>query len=68
MNQRTNTSHLRLEPLEDRLAPTTLTVVPRATLPDAAVAHVPTGLTIGAAASHSQATDHSGGVVTIAED
>ena len=58
----TNRFRLRLEELEDRLAPTTLTVTPPATLP--AAAHVPSALTIGAAASHSQAA-HSGGVVVI---
>jgi hypothetical protein len=52
----------RLESLEDRLAPTTLTVTPPATLP--AAAHVPSAQTIGAAASASQAS-HSGGVVVI---
>jgi hypothetical protein len=59
----TNRFHLRLEELEDRLAPTTLTVTPHATLP--AAAHVPSALTIGATASHSQATAYSGGVVVI---
>jgi hypothetical protein len=65
MNPRTNTCQLHLETLEDRLAPTALTVTPRATLPAAATAHVPSGLTIGAAASAAQATAHSGGAVVI---
>jgi hypothetical protein len=53
----------KLEHLEDRLAPTTLTVRPPATLP--AAAHVPVAQVIGAAASAAQATAHSGGVVVI---
>ena len=65
MKGRMNQFRLRLEALEDRLAPTALTVTPPATLPAAAVAHVPSGLTIGAAASAAQATAHSGGVVVI---
>ena len=50
-----------LEQLEDRLAPTTLTVTPSTstTLPS----HVPSDLTIGAAASH--ATAHVSGVAVI---
>jgi hypothetical protein len=52
----------RVEQLEDRVTPTTLTVHPHAVLPAAAA--VPTGLTIGAAASAAQAT-HSGGVAVI---
>jgi hypothetical protein len=58
-----NRLRLRVEQLEDRLAPTVLTVTPPVTLPSSA--HAPSGLTIGAAASHAQATAHSAGVVMI---
>ena len=56
-----NSVRPRLEQLEDRLAPTTLTVTLTPTLPTSA--HVPSGQTIGAAASAAQASAHSGVVV-----